>query len=638
MRVLTGIVLVAATAIIAGSAALVMSKEDSPALSVRVEGVPSYVYYNQAYDLTIQYANDGGALAGLVELSVQMPETFALAEHIDDPARHGERLVWQLDGLDAGERGSVAIAVRGTLPEDLNEAVYDLPGYEGHTAFVEGFRLGAALEAGGASAGTQAVADTGVEVAERTIRIIKDADGADQEFDFNVSAPGNEPCEGPFTLNDAGDDDEVLVNCDVDEDYTVSETVPSGWALADINCSNDGDVDFSFSGNSVTITLNEDDASATCTFVNEEVDTGSITFIKDTNPETNDIFFDFDGDFGDFDLEDDDSITFDNLGPGDYTASENPAAGWHLVDIDCGSADYSVNLNTETVNIDLDEGENVTCTFVNEEDVDTGTIIIEKDVDPEPDGTNFSFSDDIPGCTIGTLDDDGGGGTPNSVTCTGVPAGEYRVTEDDPSPYVLVNIDCDDGGSSVGGRTAFIDLDPGETVRCVFTNRPPSAGSITIVKRTEPATTGPFFRYHSAELGSFDLIHNTSRTFTGLSSGSYAVSEDGRSGWVLARIDCGTGGLFTSGNAVIINLSHGQHVTCVFVNRPTADPAPTKTPAPAAPTATPGHVIVAPPSAGDGGLADPGSAGGVRWVVVVLTGVAGAATVVGYVRMLSRRA
>src|SRR5687768_228967 len=101
-----------------------------------------------AYDLSIEYANHGGAIDGPLELTAQLPETFALADQIQDPARHGELLSWQLDGLGAGERGSVTFSVRGTLPRDLSTAVYDLPGYAGHTAFVEGFNLSATLTAG----------------------------------------------------------------------------------------------------------------------------------------------------------------------------------------------------------------------------------------------------------------------------------------------------------------------------------------------------------------------------------------------------------------------------------------------------------------------------------------------------------
>lgn len=161
MRVAGSIVALVAIAVMVGSAAVVVSKGDQPQLAVSVSGVPGYVYYDRAYDLTIEYANHGGAISGPVEVVAVLPETFALSQHIGDPERHGERLVWILDGLDAGEFGTFAISVRGTLPEDLTNAVYDLPGYSGHTAFVEGFEMPVTLTAGTASTSTLAIADTG---------------------------------------------------------------------------------------------------------------------------------------------------------------------------------------------------------------------------------------------------------------------------------------------------------------------------------------------------------------------------------------------------------------------------------------------------------------------------------------------
>ena len=639
VRVLAGVISFIALAIVAGSAATVLTKEDEPRLAVNIAGVPAYVYYERSYELTIEYANQGGAISGPVELSAELPPTFALAEHIDDPARHGERLVWQLDGLDAGEEGSIAISVQGTLPADLTEAVYDLPGYEGHTAFVEGFQFAVSLTAGDASAEALAVADTGAAVGAGEITIIKSAGpGADADFDFSISAPGAEPCEdASFTLNDGSPatDSVTFVGCALGVDYLVTETsLAPGWVFDSISCGENGDVDFLESGSSVTITLNEPDAQATCAFTNvEEEETGSITFIKDTNPETNDIFFDFDGDFGDFDLEDDDSITFDDLDEDTYTVTENEATGWNLVEIDCGDADYSVSLNTETVEIDLNEGEDVTCTFVNEED-DDGTIIIEKDVDPEPDGTNFSFSDNIPGCVIGVLDDDSDGGTPNSATCTNLPAGEYVVTEDNPSPYALVSIVCDDAGTSVSvaSRTAFIDLDPGETVHCVFKNQPSAQASITIFKDTNPETINVLFDFDSPQFGDFDLFDNGARIFSNLNSGAYSVTENPPSGWALLDIDCDSTDVIFNGHTVVIDVDPGEHVTCVFVNVPTTTPAaptPTKTPVPS-PTVGP---IIAAPSAGDGGLAD----SGLPWVFGVISVLAASTTTWIFIQRQVRR-
>ncbi len=97
---------------------------------------------------------------------------------------------------------------------------------------------------------------------------------------------------------------------------------------------------------------------------------GAIIIVKDTDPETSGLSFDFDGDLGDIDLEDDEQATFTSLAPGSYAVSENEAAGWSLTGISCSgtaSDNIAVNIAAETVTIDLLAGETVTCTFNNQE-------------------------------------------------------------------------------------------------------------------------------------------------------------------------------------------------------------------------------------------------------------------------------
>ena len=67
----------------------------------------------------------------------------------------------------------------------------------------------------------------------------------------------------------------------------------------------------------------------------------------------------------------------------------------------------------------------MTCTFTNTQ---RGTIVIVKDTVPNG-PTDFSFVDDIPGCTVGPLDDDSDNTVSNTVTCTNVVPGAYSVTE-----------------------------------------------------------------------------------------------------------------------------------------------------------------------------------------------------------------
>jgi hypothetical protein len=77
----------------------------------------------------------------------------------------------------------------------------------------------------------------------------------------------------------------------------------------------------------------------------------------------------------------------------------------------------------------------------------------------------------------------------------GLPPGTYTITEPDPgADFALTQITCDDQNSTteLGTRTANVELDPGETVRCVFTNtdRRDPGGALNVLL-TDPLPTRP---------------------------------------------------------------------------------------------------------------------------------------------------
>ncbi|HEU0075739.1 MAG TPA: hypothetical protein VFS30_17195 [Dehalococcoidia bacterium] len=153
----------------------------------------------------------------------------------------------------------------------------------------------------------------------------------------------------------------VSVDTDAADTNSSPDPLTLVLTLSDVNCET--------SDESVTISASQgdgEDQDVVLTCLAPEEETGSITIEKDTNPESSDVSFDFDGDLGDFDLEDDDSITFSDLDPDTYTVTEDAASDWELVDIECDSGDVSFSDNS--VQIDLDSGDDVTCTFVNEEE------------------------------------------------------------------------------------------------------------------------------------------------------------------------------------------------------------------------------------------------------------------------------
>jgi hypothetical protein len=105
------------------------------------------------------------------------------------------------------------------------------------------------------------------------------------------------------------------------------------------------------------------------------------------------------------------------------------------------------------------------------EPTDPASITIIKQV-PGTDPQNFSFSDNIPDCSIGTLDDDPGSGTPQSASCD-VSAGTYNVSENVPVGWFLDDIDCTGTGDwviDVGDEEVSITVADSETVTCTFEN------------------------------------------------------------------------------------------------------------------------------------------------------------------------
>jgi hypothetical protein len=99
-------------------------------------------------------------------------------------------------------------------------------------------------------------------------------------------------------------------------------------------------------------------------------------------------------------------------------------------------------------------------------------IVIIKDTIPD-DAQDFNYST-TGGLTPASfiLDDDPGSATPNAQTYTNVLPGDYTVTETIVAGFTLGSLVCTDPDSetAIVGATAQIDVDPGETVTCTYTN------------------------------------------------------------------------------------------------------------------------------------------------------------------------
>lgn len=98
---------------------------------------------------------------------------------------------------------------------------------------------------------------------------------------------------------------------------------------------------------------------------------GTITIIKEANPQSSQIFNFASNKLGNFMLVDNGDLSnqkvFSNIQPDNYTFTESLPDGWRLERIDCGNASgVSVNLDSGALTIELSDGQDIICTFYNE--------------------------------------------------------------------------------------------------------------------------------------------------------------------------------------------------------------------------------------------------------------------------------
>lgn len=120
-----------------------------------------------------------------------------------------------------------------------------------------------------------------------------------------------------------------------------------------------------------------------------------------------------------------------------------------------------------------------------------GTITVTKDAQPN-DAQDFAFTTTGTGLAAFSLDDDADATLPATRSFI-VNAGSYTVTESAVTAWDLIALACTDpdSGSStnLASRVATIDLDPGETVACTFTNR--ARANLAIFKTNTYSAAAP---------------------------------------------------------------------------------------------------------------------------------------------------
>ena len=273
-----------------------------------------------------------------------------------------------------------------------------------------------------------------------------------------------------------------------------------------------------------TVALNEGE-DISCTINNNDI-FGKIIIEKQTLPDGDDQMFTFKGEL---------SGTIGDGGqlekivvPGSYSVSENETEGWDLTDITCDDVDSTQNATAGyTVDLNVDANETVKCIFTNTK---RGELVIAKNTV----GGDETFDFDV---TTGELNP----GNFSIKTSNGegertfhdvLPGNSYGVSEKALSGWDLTSASCD------RGIIDDIEVLPGETITCVFTNT--KVGQIIVDKITNPSGDEQSFDFSTTGEGynSFSLTDLADPNNQSLRPGAYTVAENTVSGWDLTDINC----------------------------------------------------------------------------------------------------
>jgi len=242
-----------------------------------------------------------------------------------------------------------------------------------------------------------------------------------------------------------------------------------------------------------------------------------------------------------------------------------------------------LTINGNTIELTMDSDKTCQATF----DL-LGTIIIEKQSTSGA-GTGFTFQH-LPPCVCPPpsfpiclcimlppfpVDH----GVP--MTLTNQSVGAHTVMEFDLATthpgWTLTDIQCDDDGSTtpsvedVANSLAMVNLDPGETVTCVFTNSPPS-GTIIVEKQTDPDGAAGTFTFSGDAAGT--ISDGGQIVVSDLVPGTYTATEaDPGPGFGLTDITCddtNSGAGASAGDlgtrTATFNLEADETVKCTFTN------------------------------------------------------------------------
>ncbi|WP_353816489.1 prealbumin-like fold domain-containing protein [Agromyces sp. SYSU T00266] len=275
--------------------------------------------------------------------------------------------------------------------------------------------------------------------------------------------------------------------------YTITEdSLPTGWAFEDLDCSASSGVSPNIVG--ATVTFDIDDASDVldCTYGNQTGGTVIVRKATQPSPDESDTSFDYSTAFSTlsgatdptFSLKDGEQQTYSDVlfGTGLTVAEDALPAGWELIDVDCSaSSGVTPVVVDEVVTFTIDDADDVLdCTYTNRA---FGSIVVEKITDSG--SGSFEFTSTTLSPSPFTLTTSGAGAAgKDSKTFSNLDPGTYDVAETIPDYWNLVSATCDDGSDP-----ASIGLSAGEDVTCTFHDER-EVGAIEITKLRKHAADG----------------------------------------------------------------------------------------------------------------------------------------------------
>ncbi len=468
---------------------------------------------------------------------------------------------------------------------------------------------------------------------------------------FDTAVADGKQANSPTSFSLANGQTEEIINVEPNDQvgdpaYSITEQAEAGWALTGLTCTEDKTTNSTKSTATGVVGLKvEPGETIECTYTNT-VKPASLTVVKDAAPNhAQDFGFSQSGLSGQtatFDLDDDADGTLQNTQTyanrsdfGTKLVTETPVSGWTLSNIACtgtaavrygqvsggaftgGPGGATFALGDTTVEVDLQPGKTASCTFLNV--AAAASLSIVKNAAPDH-AQDFTF--DQTGLTDESasfdLDDDANSALQNTRTYGNrTDFGKKVISEDEVADWLLTTIACtgtaavqygirdQNGVFTLDGETADfeqgddaveVDLQPGRTASCTFTNTADPA-SLEIVKNASPDHAQDFAFAQTGltnETATFDLDDDANNTLQNTKAygnrsdfGTKLVTETPAVwGWTLTGIAC-TGdaaaryGQLDSGNfvegvngaqfgqgdtTVEVVLEPGKSASCTFTN------------------------------------------------------------------------